>query len=40
VKLAGPAPKPLPWLHTWINDDGDLLVDRSTNVPAMQFLRI
>lgn len=40
VKLAGPAPKPLPWLRTWINDDGDLLVDRSTNIPAMQFLRI
>jgi cytochrome b6-f complex iron-sulfur subunit len=40
VKLAGPAPRPLPWLRTWINDDGDLLVDRSTNIPAMQFLRI
>jgi cytochrome b6-f complex iron-sulfur subunit len=40
VKLGGPAPKPLPWLRTWVNDDGDMLVDRSTNIPAMQFLRI
>jgi cytochrome b6-f complex iron-sulfur subunit len=40
VKLAGPAPKPLPWLRTWINDDGDLLVDRSTIIPVNQFLRI
>jgi cytochrome b6-f complex iron-sulfur subunit len=40
LKLAGPAPRPLSWLRTWINDDGDLLVDRSTTIPAMQFLRI
>lgn len=39
-KLAGPAPKPLPWLRTWIGDDGDIMVDRSTVVPPMQFLRI
>ena len=39
-KLAGPAPKPLPWLRTWISDDGDIMVDRSTVIPAMQLLRI
>lgn len=39
-KLAGPAPRPLPWLRTWISDDGDIMVDRSTVIPAMQFLRI
>lgn len=39
-KLAGPAPKPLPWLKTWLSDDGDLMVDRSTTIPALQFLRV
>lgn len=39
-KLAGPAPKPLPWLRTWVSEDGDIMVDRSTVIPAMQFLRI
>jgi cytochrome b6-f complex iron-sulfur subunit len=38
-KLEGPAPKPLPWLKTWLNDDGDIMVDRSVVVPALQFLR-
>jgi len=32
--IAGPAPAPLPWLKVWINDDGVLMVDRSTTVPA------
>jgi cytochrome b6-f complex iron-sulfur subunit len=40
LKLAGPAPRPLSWLRSWINDDGDLLVDRSITIPAMQFLRV
>jgi cytochrome b6-f complex iron-sulfur subunit len=40
VKIEGPAPKPLPWLKTWVNDDGDLMVDRSIEIPSMQFLRI
>jgi cytochrome b6-f complex iron-sulfur subunit len=31
---AGPAPKPLPWLRIWMTDDGDLMVDRATKVPA------
>jgi cytochrome b6-f complex iron-sulfur subunit len=39
-KLAGPAPKPLPWLKTWLSDDGDIMVDRSTTIVPFQFLRI
>jgi cytochrome b6-f complex iron-sulfur subunit len=39
-KLAGPAPKPLPWLKTWLSDDGDLMVDRSVVIPPFQFLRV
>jgi cytochrome b6-f complex iron-sulfur subunit len=39
-KLEGPAPKPLSWLKTWLSEDGDIMVDRSTTVPALQFLRI
>jgi cytochrome b6-f complex iron-sulfur subunit len=39
-KLAGPAPKPLPWLKTWISDDGDIMVDRSTTTHPFEFLRI
>ena len=42
-KIEGPAPKPLPWKRTLINDDGDLLVDRSTDVPPLapdSFVRV
>ncbi len=39
-KIEGPAPRPLPWLRMWVSDDGDLMVDRSTNIPAMQFVRV
>ncbi len=39
-KLAGPAPRPLPWLRTWLSDDRDVMVDRATHVPPFQFLRI
>jgi cytochrome b6-f complex iron-sulfur subunit len=39
-KIEGPAPKPLPWLKTWVSDEGDLMVDRSTDIPPMQYLRI
>ena len=39
-KIEGPAPKPLPWLKIWASDDGDLMVDRSTEIPPLQFLRI
>lgn len=39
-KIAGPAPRPLPWYRVWLNDDGDLMVDRSTTVRPLQFLRV
>jgi len=39
-KIEGPAPRPLPWLKTWVSDEGDLMVDRSTNIPLLQYLRI
>lgn len=39
-KLAGPAPKPLPWLKAWLSDDGDLMVDRSVTIPQFRFLRV
>ena len=39
-KIEGPAPKPLNWLRTWVNDDGDLMVDRSSDIPPLQYLRI
>jgi cytochrome b6-f complex iron-sulfur subunit len=39
-KIEGPAPKPLPWLKIWVSDDGDLMVDRSTEITPLQFLRI
>ena len=42
-KIEGPAPRPLPWKRIWLNDDGDLLVDRSTDVPPLQrdsFVRV
>ena len=32
--IAGPAPRPLPWLKMWAADDGSLMVDRSASVPA------
>jgi cytochrome b6-f complex iron-sulfur subunit len=39
-KIEGPAPKPLPWYRMWVSDEGDLLVDRSTIIRPMQFLRV
>ncbi|MGB8065971.1 MAG: Rieske 2Fe-2S domain-containing protein [Candidatus Sulfotelmatobacter sp.] len=42
-KIEGPAPRPLPWKRIWLNEDGDLLVDRSTDVPALardSFVRV
>src|SRR5260370_40703192 len=38
--IAGSAPKPLPWLQTWISDEGDLMVDRSITIRPMQFVRV
>ena len=40
TKIEGPAPKPLPWLRMWLNEDGDLLVDRSTPIPQNQMVRV
>ena len=39
-KIEGPAPKPLPWLRTWVSDEGDLMVDRSATISPMQFVRV
>jgi cytochrome b6-f complex iron-sulfur subunit len=39
-KIEGPAPKPLPWLKTWVSDEGDLMIDRSVDIPPLQYLRI
>lgn len=38
--IEGPAPKPLPWKRMWITEDGDLMVDRSTNIRPLQFVRV
>ncbi len=39
-KIEGPAPKPLPWLRTWVSDEGNLMVDRSITIAPMQFVRV
>jgi len=39
-KIEGPAPKPLPWKRMWITEDGDLMVDRSTDIRPLQFVRL
>lgn len=40
IKVAGPAPQPLPWLKVWMSDDGYLMVDRSTTLTVPEFLRV
>lgn len=40
VRFDGPAPKPLPWLKTWVDDDGNLQIDRSEQIAPKQFVRI
>lgn len=40
TKIEGPAPRPLPWLRTWLSDDGELMVDRSTVVSERQMVRV
>ncbi len=40
VKIAGPAPKPLPWLRMWLSDDGDLMVDRSAPLKSHQMVKV
>ena len=39
-KFDGPAPKPLPWLKMWVNDEGQLMVDRSQDIRPEQFVRV
>ncbi len=40
TKIEGPAPKPLPWLRMWQNEDGELLVDRSTPIEQKMMVRV
>ncbi len=40
VKIAGPAPRPLPWLRMWLSDDGNLMVDRSDAIAIKQMVRV
>lgn len=40
IKVAGPAPQPLPWLKVWLADDGYLMVDRSTTLTVQEFLKV
>lgn len=40
IKKEGPAPRPLPWLRMWVSDEGDLMVDRGTDIRPMQFVRV
>ena len=32
--IAGPAPRPLPWLRMWLSDEGNLMIDRATIIAA------
>lgn len=40
TKIEGPAPKPLPLLRTWLNEDGELMVDRSKVLTTKQVVRV
>lgn len=40
IKVAGPAPQPLPWLKVWLSEDGFLMVDRSTQLKEQEFVRV
>jgi cytochrome b6-f complex iron-sulfur subunit len=39
-KIAGPAPKPLPWLRMWLSDEGDLMVDRAAMLSSRQLVKV
>jgi len=39
-KIEGPAPKPLPWFKMWLNDEGELMVDRSEEIRPLTFVRV
>lgn len=39
--IAGPAPRPLPWLKMWMGDDGNLMIDRATTIAARtEYVRV
>jgi cytochrome b6-f complex iron-sulfur subunit len=40
IKVAGPAPQPLPWFKVWLADDGYLMVDRSTYLKTQEFVKV
>jgi len=40
TKITGPAPRPLPWLRMWLNDEGDLMVDRSAVLSRREYVRV
>ena len=40
TKITGPATGPLPWLHMWLSDQGDLMVDRARPLPGKKFLKV
>ena len=40
VKIAGPAPQPLPWLKVWLSEDGYLMVDRSETLKEQEFVKV
>lgn len=39
TKIEGPAPRPLIWLQTSLNEDGELLVDRSIEMQGKEFVK-
>ncbi|MGB9103765.1 MAG: Rieske (2Fe-2S) protein [Terriglobales bacterium] len=40
TKIAGPAPRPLPWFRMWLSDEGDLMVDRAVPLSSRQFVKV
>jgi len=40
VKIAGPAPQPLPWLKVWLSEDGYMMVDRSETLKEQEFVKV
>lgn len=40
VKVAGPAPDPLPWLKVWLSEDGYIMVDRSITLKEQEFVKV
>lgn len=40
TKIAGPAPRPLPWLRMWLSEEGELMVDRSALLSSRQLVKV